>query len=374
MRRKSTLSLVALLAMFCLNPFLSVSAYAAVTAEPIVVKVSIDHGGTQASSYCEMALLRDAIQKRIPGSEVRLFHSSSLYKPVETMNQLANGNLEMAIQDGDASGWDAWVNMQVWPMSLPTVGCHAEFAKTRLASLISERFDDRGVKVFGFNHQSTYGGLFSPKRMLTLDDVKGKKIRVSGILTQGPMVESWGAVPIAMGWGDVPSALQSGVIDGALSTVGAWRSVQDIAPFYTALGIGGVFQDFDIVCVSKKWWNSLSMAQRVILEEILDEFVGEFANWQNTEDQLGYKDYGTKDPNKPGIYIATAEQIAPFREGVAKKIFETLVNKLGEEVRPIGEQYLEDSKQLAEMWPAGSHPCENIDFEAYRSKIHMDKK
>jgi TRAP-type C4-dicarboxylate transport system substrate-binding protein len=201
--------------------------------------------------------------------------------------------------------------------------------------------------------------------------LKVKKIRVSGILTQGPMVRSWGAIPIAMGWGEVPSSLQSGVIDAALTTVGAWRSVQDIAPFYTVLGVGGVFTDFDIVMASKKWWDGLSKVQQDALKGVIEKFVDEFAYWQNSEDQLGYKAFGTIDPKKPGIYIAKEDEIAPFRDAVGNKMAENLIKELGEEIRPWAEGFIKEGVEISQKWPTGSHPCEKIDFEEYRSKINM---
>lgn len=362
--------LVVCVAMICLNFATSVSQ--AQGSEKLVIRFATDHSATQASAYAEMDVLGKAIKERIPGAQFRTYFGSSLYKPVETMNQLTLGNLEMGTVDSDGAAWDPWCYIWSQPMVLTTFGAHVEYPTTSVANMFVERMAKKGIKVMGWEMESTYGGIACSKRLLTLGDLKGKKIRISAALTQGPLVESWGASPVSLAWGDVPNALQSGVVDGVITSVGGWRSIKEMAPYYTVFGVGGVFTDFYMIMVSEKWWNSLDEAHQDALREAINYHCAEFPKIQYAEDQLGYKELGTKDPSKPGIYLATPEQVAPLKEAVGTSIVDSLVKALGEDARPWIQAFNDEGAELVNKWPIGSHPVEKTNPEDYRKLIRMD--
>lgn len=106
-----------------------------------------------------------------------------------------------------------------------------------------------------------------------LDDFKGKKLRVLASDFQMQALARLGATPIAMTLGDVLPAIQQGTIDGALSamTVFTTMQYQDAAKYVTDIGQPYIFI---MVELSAKWRASLPPdLQRMVDLDAADEAV-----------------------------------------------------------------------------------------------------
>jgi TRAP-type transport system periplasmic protein len=90
----------------------------------------------------------------------------------------------------------------------------------------------------------------------SLDDFKGKKIRVFASQFQTEALARLGSNPVAMSLGDVLPALQQGAIDGALAGMTVFTNFhyQGAAKYVTETGQPAVFI---IAEVSQKWYESL---------------------------------------------------------------------------------------------------------------------
>jgi TRAP-type transport system periplasmic protein len=99
-----------------------------------------------------------------------------------------------------------------------------------------------------------------------LADFKGKKIRIFASQFQTMAFDRLGATPIAMTLGDVLPALQQGAIDGAIAGVPIFANMhfQDAAKYVTETNQPAAF---NIVEVSKKWYDSLPAD----LQQIIDK-------------------------------------------------------------------------------------------------------
>jgi len=341
------------------------------TSDELVIRYSTDHSATQASAYAELDLLAPKIQELIPNAKVQIYQASSLYKPIESANQMVTGNLEMASIDSDGAGWDPWCNIFAQPMVLSTVGAHMEFKNTTVAKTFEDRMLTKGIRVLGWMCESMLGGLSASERVLTPEDFSGKKIRISAALTQGPMVTAIGGSPVTMAWGDVPSALQTGVVDGVITSVGGFKNIRDLGPYYTVFGMGGVFTDFYMCCVSEVWWQSLSDENKAKMEQAVDYWLEGFYKWQYAEDMLGFEEFGTTDPSKPGIYICTPAEVAPIKAKVGTSIVDSLVKQLGEDARPVIEAFNTEGAALVAQYPPGTHPVESEDPNDYRAVLRV---
>ncbi|HXQ53675.1 MAG TPA: TRAP transporter substrate-binding protein [Stellaceae bacterium] len=113
--------------------------------------------------------------------------------------------------------------------------------------------------------------LVSKSAVRHLDDLKGKKIRVLASEFQNVALERLGATPVAMSLGDVLPAIQQGAIDGAVSGMTVFTSMQyqDAAKYVTRTGQPFIFL---IVELSSKWRDSLPADLRKIVD---DAVVGE---------------------------------------------------------------------------------------------------
>jgi TRAP-type transport system periplasmic protein len=99
-------------------------------------------------------------------------------------------------------------------------------------------------------------GLVTRTPFRTLDDFKGKKIRVLASPFQTEQITRLGATGVPLSFGDVLPALQQGTIDGALSTLPVVSALhyQATAKYMNETGQSYIFV---VAVVSKRWLDTL---------------------------------------------------------------------------------------------------------------------
>jgi TRAP-type C4-dicarboxylate transport system substrate-binding protein len=360
--------------------FATMAAFAAGPAaavDPVNIRLASDHNPPPHPAAMAEEFFKQRLEELIPGSQVRMYYASSLYKIPGAVEAMTNGDLEMTWgQFGKSAQVDPYMSVVVGPMLLTTPGAIDKFDKTETFKMLVGRFDKlHGGKVFGAGDLSYYMGAGSGSRLLTPDDFAGKKIRSMGP-AENAALGAWGANPTTMAFGDVPPALQTGVIDGLLTSLGGFRSTRDQAPFFTVAGINGIVGDYYWIGASNIWWNSLKQDQRDIIEKLIKTEVLPFqrkANWCN--DKVLLDQYGTTDPSKPGIYVMKAEEA------------QLLADKLGDATQkwikantPSGahewvDKFVMEARALSKANPIGTDWLEKTDckemqpwFDKYTKK------
>ena len=155
-----------------------------------------------------------------------------------------------------------------------------------------------------------------------LDDFKGKKLRVLASDFQTVPLKRLGATPVAMTLGDVLPAIQQGAIDGAISGMTVFTSMQyqDAAKYVTKTGQPYIFI---IAELSSKWLATLPPD----LQKIVENAVGDEAKIINTftvaDLQKGEKDWVAKGGElielPPADQSSMLETFAATDEEVAGK-------------------------------------------------------
>ncbi len=201
------------------------------------------------------------------------------------------------------------------PLGYPTgqVATHVanEFAKT----MAPKELDD--VKVL-YIHAHGPGLLSTKSPVRTLEDIKGMKIRSTGLSAK--IVEVLGGAPVAMPQGDTYEALQKGVVEGTftpIETLKGWRQAEVIDYTTKCTGVGYTTSMFVVMNLEK--WNALPEELRKIIGEISDEWVGVHGDvWDKSDDEgLAYTlsqgneiiDLSEEENNK------WAEAVQPIIEG-----------------------------------------------------------
>ena len=87
---------------------------AAAMAE-VTIRIASDTVGPPHPAGIAMEIFKEKVEKAIPGSKVRIYVSSSLYKNAEAIEAMTEGNLEMAWgQFGKTAIIDPWTNVVLW--------------------------------------------------------------------------------------------------------------------------------------------------------------------------------------------------------------------------------------------------------------------
>jgi TRAP-type C4-dicarboxylate transport system substrate-binding protein len=143
------------------------------------------------------------------------------------------------------------------------------------------------------------------KPVRTLEDMKGLKIRSTGLATK--IVEALGATPVAMAKGDQYDAMSKGVVDGTVSTPNellGWK-VAEVAKYSTLLLDVGYVTAMFIVMNNDKWKSLPSDIQKVFTE-VSNEWVDYTGKEWNRIEIEGFQ-HGKK-VGHTFIYLTPQEQ------------------------------------------------------------------
>ena len=149
--------------------------------------------------------------------------------------------------------------------------------------------------------------------VLTVDDIKGLKIRTPGSAIYQNTFTALGASPSTLNWGEVFTALQQGTIDGQENGLSITNTsgVLEVQPYVT---VWSYSYENDLLMFNTDVWNSLNEAtQKVLREKAL-----EACNWGRDVVEAEHETLIQEFRDK-GIQVdvLTEEQIAPFKEKVA---------------------------------------------------------
>jgi len=127
------------------------------------------------------------------------------------------------------------------------------------------------VKVM-YLHGHGPGILHSKKEIKTLEDLKGMKIRCTGMAAK--IVGALGATPVAMPMGETYDALSRGVVDASMAPQEAlqgWKWGEVVK--YTIENFGSSYSTGMFVVMNKDKWNSLPPDIQKIIEQVNEEFI-----------------------------------------------------------------------------------------------------
>jgi TRAP-type C4-dicarboxylate transport system substrate-binding protein len=182
-------------------------------------------------------------------------------------------------------------------LDLP-LGYKSATAATRLANLYYRKFmpkefaESRVMYIFAHGP----GVLHSKKIVNTLADVKGMKIRCTGLSAK--VVSAIGAAPVAMPVGEAYDALSRGVVDASFASVeaaSAWKLAEVTKYIIESPAIGYTTSFF--VVMNKRVWDSLGPETQKIVEKVNEEWIELEANGWEKMEKHG-RDFALKMNNK----------------------------------------------------------------------------
>jgi TRAP-type transport system periplasmic protein len=166
-----------------------------------------------------------------------------------------------------------------------------------------------------------FRNIYSKDEVHSVDDMKGKKIRVQATKTEDAMFPAYGAQPVHMPFGDVYTSLQTGVVDMAENGVNVYLSNKhyEVAP---VMSFTQHEANNNLVWVSDKTWQSLTDDQKACVDKV-GAMIGaqEPAHALKLESDSAQKlkDIGVlivDDVDKSG-FVAAAE---PLQDQLAKEL------------------------------------------------------
>ena len=112
--------------------------------------------------------------------------------------------------------------------------------------------------------------MYSKQEVKSVDDIKGKKVRVQATKTEDTHFPAYGAQTVHMPFGDVYTSLQTGVVNVAENGINVYLANKhyEVAP---VLSITEHEANNNCIWVSDKTWNSLTPEQQRWVQAAADE-------------------------------------------------------------------------------------------------------
>lgn len=265
-----------------------------------------------------LAKAMEEIEKETGGQlAVRLHLGGSLPINTTTITQAVADDVVQLGDDGYFLGNVPIAGILRLPMLIQSP---AEYQKAAaiMEPYLERAFERKGVIVLG-QYLYPYQVAYSTKKLSSLADMKGQKIRVTSP-EQGEFVKRMGGVPVTIGAPEVPSALDRGVVDGVLTAnSGGGVLWKDLLKSNYRIGIN-YFNS--VVIVNKDRFNKLAPDTRAKVQKIVrDNLPAITAQMANDEDGLSRKfaEGGMTVTNATPADLALAvKTMAPYWDEWAK--------------------------------------------------------
>lgn len=204
-----------------------------------------------------------------------------------------------------------------------------EFAKTFNPKELQD------VKVL-YIHAHGPGLLHTKKPVKKLEDLKGMKIRATGLSAK--VVEALGGVPVAMEQPGTYEALQKGVVEGTfgpIEVLKGWKQAEVIKYTTECYGVGYTTAFFVVMNLGK--WNALPDDVKKVFQEVSEKYVDVHANvWDSTD--IEGRQYTMSLGNE--IIKLSPEENARWRKAVEPVIDDFIKNT------PDGKMYVDKIREL----------------------------
>lgn len=189
------------------------------------------------------------------------------------------------------------------------------FAQSDLADEFLNEPQELGLPLRGiFYGEEGFRHFFFKDPVNSVEDMKGKKLRVSNDPIMTGMVEGLGANPTVVSFNELYSALQTGVVDGAEQPIANYKSnaFPEVAP--NLILDGHTLGAIEVV-ISDNAWNKLTENQQEVVME-----AGKIAGSYDKEISQQAEDDVLKDLKSSGVNVVDVTDKTPWKDACKKVI------------------------------------------------------
>ena len=270
-----------------------------------------------AESWCQ------EVEKRTEGRvKVQYFAGQTLTKANQTYDSVINGIADVGMSAfAYTRGRFPVMGAVDMPMGYPS-GAEA----TAVANMVFERFAAKELQdtQVMFLHAHGPGMLHTRKKAVrTLEDLKGLKIRSTGISAE--LITALGGTPVPMPMPESYQSLQKGVVDGSvhpLETDKGWKLAEVVD--YVTMAYPVAYTTTFFVVMNKAKWNALDAKDQAAIAALNREFSVKHGQAWDSSDAEGLKAFKENgktvvelDPQELARWTAAA---APMIQAYAQKL------------------------------------------------------
>ena len=225
-------------------------------------------------------------------------------------------------------------------LDLP-LGANSGMATTEMVNAFYRKFQPKefeGVKVL-YLHAHGPGLLHTKKPVAKIEDLKGMKIRCTGLAAK--VVTALGGAAVAMPMGETYDALSRGVVDGSMApqeSLQGWRWGEVVKS--TTECLGAAYSTTFFVAMNKAKWDALPKDVQQVFTKVSEEWILRTGKGWDEMDKAG-RDFTVARGNQ--VVALSAEENARWIQAV-QPILDEYVKKMKEKGLP-GEEALKACKE-----------------------------
>ena len=302
-----------------------------------------------SSSYDHMIGLIDQVTDG--HVKITAYENGSLYSVADCLDAVGNGDILMC--EATEASWSDTVPVSMFAAGVPYMFSSYEQAYMFMYNrgfydLLNEAYAKVNIHVIPYECYTA--GLMTKKKIESIDDFKGLKLRASG--TMAKFEELLGVAVTQVAPNELYNALSQNLIEGV--TWGAAQAMvqmnfQEVCQYY--LAEDPIIGQWNSIYVNLDWWNSLTTDQQNSLESAII-----MAGYHRTVDTEA-----NNDLTKNGVFADAGVEIVSIdketRDALAAKGLE-LCETLGQ-ADEYSARALEMLKAYIDEWNQGSFVYNN---------------
>lgn len=294
------------------------------------VEFTLSTPDPESSSITVSALeFAKRVEERSNGSiKVRVAPNGSLYggDPSAAVKQLEAGSLDMLLLSTSLyANFESKFNAISVPYLFDDTKQFTDYLNSDVGGELLEGLSSMGIKGVGYWTRSFRQITNAVRPIYEPSDLAGVKLRVPNNPLWVDFFKEAGAVPTPMAFGEVYNALQLRTIDGQENPADVPLS----AKFYEVqdyISLTNHMADGWIMGMNIGKYNSLTDAQRTVIDEVTQEMQGWKVDYDNDQDQKALDELVN---NGMELNEITADQQRLFVE-VSQKLYPTFEGLVGD--------------------------------------------
>ncbi len=272
------------------------------------------------------------VEKRTNGKvKITYFPGSTLNSPQMMYDSVVQGVADVSNHIiGYTMGKFPLTEVLDYPIGIPSGYVATKLMNAYYNKFKPKEFDD--VKIMYLHGQGPTFFSTKSKPINKLEDVKGMKIRVSG--TAVGLVNTLGAVPVAMPMQEAYDSLSKGVVDGIISSFEPlvnWKLGEVVK--YTTETYGVSYSAVFVVSMNKSKWASIAPAEQKIIEKVNQDWIEKHGKSWDKWDNDGRKFCS----DRGNIVIKLSAQEHARWKAKAEPMFNDYIKKMKEKGLPGAE-------------------------------------
>ncbi len=256
--------------------------------------------------------------------EIQSFPGGQLGSSRDMIEAVANGAQQLVTEGAANFGqWVPYISVVEAPYIWRSPEQMTRIINGSMLADINKRLiSQQGMRVLVALYYGTRHITTSNRKVESVADMKGFKIRVPENDVFKAMAESWGAKPTPMNFSELYLALKQGIVDGQenpLPTIkaGKFNEVQKY------IILSGHIMTPRLVVVNEAFWQGLSPADR----KIISDAVHEGAKWADKQ-IVAAEESLISEFRKQGVTIITPD-VESFRKATLAKVPAMFAKKWG---------------------------------------------